>query len=255
MLNISSKNTKQFRIKAWLLMTFLLSSKLFAQELYDITFEDKSFKAGIHASPNGTGIFYRNSVPVKGKKFRVFDISLTGVRSVKEKTILNQRMFNPSPYVFGKINRLYALRPMIGLQKTVAERQSKNSIGVNVFALGGISLGMVKPIFVDVEAVDPNTPNAFYTLSMRYNPSTINKDKIYGYSSFDKGIGQTKPQLGLSLKAGADFNWGYYNSDFRSLEIGVLLDYFPARPEIMYGIKNKVVYSSFYISFALGKNY
>jgi hypothetical protein len=255
MLKNCNKNTKQFKILAWLMFTILLSDNLSAQDNYDITFEDKSFKVGVHASPNGTGLFYRNSVPVKGKKFRVFDVSFTGVRTIKEKTILNQRMFNPSPYVFGKVNRLYALRPMLGLQKTVAERQSKNSIGVNVFAMGGVTLALLKPIYVDVESIDPNIPNAFYTQSIRYNPMTINKDKIYGYSSFDEGIGQTKPQLGLSIKAGADFNWGYYSSDFRSIEIGVLLDYFPARPEIMYGIKNKVLYSSFYISFALGKNY
>lgn len=250
-----SKNKKLFSIISLLVLIFLIPEKVQAQESYDITFEDRSLKAGVHLSPNGTGLFYRNCVPVKGKKYRVFDISLTGVRSVKEKSILNQRMFNPSPYIYGKVNRLYALRPMIGLQKTMAQRQSKNSIGVNIFALGGISLGLIKPIYVDIEAVDPNTPNAFYTKSVRYNPSTTNRDKIFGYSSFDKGIGQTKAQLGLSFKAGADFNWGNYSSDFRSLEIGILLDYFPARPEIMYGIKNKVVYSSFYISFALGKNY
>ena len=249
------KNTELF-CKTFLgMILFLFIQQLNGQGNDDITFDDKSFKAGIHASPTGIGLFFRNTIPGKKKTSHVFDICFTGVRNVREKSIQNLRMINTSPYVFGKINRFYVLRPMYGIQMAMAERHSKNSVGINVFACAGPNIGFLKPVYVDVETVDPNSPSSFTTVSMRYNPFTIDQNRINGYSSFDKGIGETKLVTGLSMKLGADFNWGYYSSDFRSLEIGMQMDVFPSRPEIMYGIKNKILYSSFYISFALGKNY
>lgn len=250
-----SKNTKLFKTILCVVSTFFCVLNSSSQESYDITFEDQSMKGGICVGPNGSGIFFRNTTPFRKGYSKAYDISFTGVKTIKEKTILNQRLPNPSPYVYGKINRMYALRPMVGLTKTLAEKQSKNSIGVNGFLFGGLTFGLLKPVYVDIEVFDPNFPNNYITQSLRYQPMEMNPNRINGYSSFDKGFWETKPTLGLSFKAGADFNWGYYSSDYRSIEIGVMMDYFPGRPEIMYGIKNKTIYSSFYISFALGKNY
>ncbi len=228
---------------------------LIAQTSDDITFDDNAYKAGLMASPNGFGLFFRHSKPMSKGIFKVFDISLTGVRSVKEKSILNQRVGNTTPYVFGKINRLYALRPMMGVQKTLSERNSKNSVGINCFLNAGPTIGFLKPIFVDVLTIDPNVPNSYISVSKRYEPFAMDPITIDGYSSFDKGINETKLLVGASMKSGVDFNWGNYTSIFRSLEVGFMLDYFPSRPPVMYGIKNKVLYSSFYISFALGEYY
>lgn len=222
----------------------------------DITFDDNAYKAGLQASPNGYGIFFRQVNPLnKGGRFRMIDISLTGVKSIKEKNVLNQRMFNTSPYIYGKINRLYALRPMLGYQRTLAERTSKNSVGINAFAGGGITIGFLKPVYVDIAIPDPNTPNSYISVSRRYEPFSMDPTVISGYSSFDKGLGKTKIIGGVSMKAGVDFNWGNYASVFRSIEVGFMIDYFPSRPELLYTIKNKVLYSSFYISFALGEFY
>lgn len=253
---IQGKNTKP--ILSFLLTFFVWSNFSFvqAQNSDDITFEDHSYKGGLIASSNGFGLFYRQTFPAGNGFSKLIDISLTSVRNVKEKSVLNQRVVgNTSPYIFGKVNRLYALRPMIGLQKTLAERISKNSVGINAFAAMGPTLGFLKPIYVDVLTVDPNVPSSYVTVSRRYEPFSMDPSMINGYSSFDKGIKYSKLMAGLSLKSGVEFNWGTYTSVFRSIEIGFLVDYFPGRPNVLYGIKNKVLYSSFYISFALGELY
>jgi len=250
------KNTKLL-LKAFIWVAFVLASgNLSAQENNDdITFDDASMKFGIHASANGFGLFYRNTIPAQYGLSKVFDISFTSVKHFKEKTILNQRIVNTSPYIYGKINRLYALRPMFGLQKTLAEKRSKNSVGVNAFACTGPTIGFLKPTYLNVEMIDPNNPNVYISVPTRYNPENINPNRIVGNSSFLKGINETRIIGGLSLKTGVEFNWGYYSSEYKSLEVGVLIDYFPGRPELMYHLKNKTIYSSFYISIAIGKNY
>ncbi|MCC6818729.1 MAG: hypothetical protein IT245_07555 [Bacteroidia bacterium] len=254
-LKIKYKNTKLLRT---CLITILLSCQWYDSSAFktdDITFDDRSYKGGLIASPNGFGFFFRQSTPIQNGLFRVFDVSFTSINSIREKKVLNQRMLNTTPYVYGKVNRLYALRPMIGLQKTFAERNTKNSIGVNGFACIGLGLGFLKPIYMDVLVFDPSSADSIRTASLPYNPVEMDPQIINGYSSFDKGLGKTKLIAGLSCKAGVEFNWGNYTSIFRSIELGFMVDYFPSRPELLYGIKNKVLYSSFYISFALGELY
>ena len=226
-----------------------------AQENYDITYEDAAMKFGVLASPNGIGLFYRNSTPLQNKYSWCFDLSFTGVKQIKEKQVLNQRMVNTTPYIYGKVNRLYALRPMLGLSKELAEKQNKNSVGVHAFAMLGPTLGFLKPNYVNVEYFDPTNPNVVISKSVRYNPEIYRFDQITGYSPFTHGINELKLVGGLSFKLGTEFNWGYYSSDFKSIEVGMLIDWFPSRPELFHFVQNKIVYSSFYISFALGKNY
>ncbi len=242
-------------LKAGIFSVFIfMAAGLKAQE-NDITFEDASMKFGAHASANGLGIFYRNTIPGPRSYSRLFDISLTTVKHFKEKTILNQRIVNTSPYIFGKINKFYALRPRFGLQKTLAEKRSKNSVGVNGFACFGPAIGFLKPVYLNIETVDPNNPNAFIAVPTRYEPEKIDPNRVIGNSSFANGFNELKIIGGASFKAGVEFNWGYYSSRYNSIEVGMLIDYFPSRPAVMYNVKNKTVYSSFYLSFAFGKNY
>ncbi len=250
----AGKNTKLLS-KIWVLLCVFSCCHVNAQENGDITFEDASFKFGVHASANGYGLFYRNTVPMQKSVSRLIDISFTSVKHYKEKAILNQRIVNTSPYTYGKINKLFALRPMFGLQKTLAEKRSKNSVGINTFACIGPTIGFLKPIYVNIETVDPNNPNTYISVATRYEPDKISPNRIIGNSSFLKGIDETRIVGGISFKAGVEFNWGYYSSEYKSIEVGVLVDYFPGRPEIMFDLKNKLVYSSFYLSIALGKNY
>ena len=96
--------------------------------MYDITFDEKSYKVGLTGSPSGAGIFYRHTVPLENGLRRILDYNFTGIRNIREKSVLNQRMVNATPYVYGKVNRLYAFRPQIGIQKLFSEKINKNSI-------------------------------------------------------------------------------------------------------------------------------
>lgn len=249
------KNTKLIDKRLVISLLCFISTSGFATKMDDILFEDHSYKVGLLYSPNGFGAFYRRTDPMGNGISRLFDVSFTGVSNVKEKKVKNQWMVNSSPYVFGKVNKFYALRPMYGYQKTLAERTTKNSIGVNGFVCAGLTLGFLKPVYMDVLIYDPSTIDSIGTASLPYNPEEMDPRTINGYSSFDKGLGKTKLIGGLSMKSGVEFNWGNYSSVFRSLELGFMIDYFPSRPTILYGVKNKVLYSSFYISFALGELY
>lgn len=238
-----------------LYIVFFAQSSLFSQDYDDLTYEDSHYKFGIYGSGNGWGIYFRNMV-VKNSKFnRMYEINVGSLKHFKESSVLNQRIGNATPYIFGKINRLYAIRPMYGYSITLAEKVSKSSVGVEVFGGMGPIIGLLKPIYVDIDQYDSLNSNNYITISAKYNPDKMNQNSIIGYSSFGKGINETKIVTGIAFKSGVSFNWGYYRSDFKSLELGVMVDYFPSAPNLMVYTKNKTLFSSFYISFALGKNY
>lgn len=246
------KNYFYSLLKLWMIFTIL---NVQSQEMYDITFDDSYYKGGIFSSGYSNGIYFRNGVNINKKLLRTYEINIGHIKHFKEKSILNQRIGNTTPYIFGKLNRLYVLRPMIGVSKTISEKKSKNNIGVTFFGGVGPIIGFLKPVYVDIDVFDTSGTNASSTLSVRYNPLTTPQNRILGYSSFGKGIEDTKIISGICFKSGISFDWGTYRSDFKSIELGIQLDYFPSRPKIMDEIKNKTIFSGFYISFAFGKNY
>lgn len=253
MLNNHYKHTAQF-FKIVLFIVGLNLLPLSAQNANDITFEEATMKIGARIATNGIGFFYRSTQPRPNHKRRLLDIDLSSIKNAKEKEVINPHLANTRPYIYHKINRVYNLRVMGGLQHVFAERNSKNSIGIAMFAACGPALTFIKPIFLDVQEVDPNFPSGFINVSRRYHPETVQSSQIIGNSSYFTGINQTKLSIGLSFKSGVEFNWGSFGSDFKSLELGIILDCLPTNPTILYNQKNKIFYSGFYLSFAYGKN-
>ncbi len=253
MLKFNYKHTAHF-LKIVFFITVFSLHNLQAQNTNDITFDEATLKVGARIATNGVGFFYRTTQPIKNHKRRLLDFDLSSIKNAKEKDVINPRLANTRPYIYNKINRVYNLRFLGGFQHVLAERNSKNSIGISLFAAVGPSLTFIKPIFLDVQEQDPNFPAGFINVSRRYNPETLQSTQIIGNSSYFTGINQTKLNLGLSFKSGIEFNWGSFGSDFKSLELGIMVDCLPSNPEFLYNQKNKVFYSGFYLSFAYGKN-
>ncbi len=226
----------------------------FAQNPLNEIYSDVTDKFGFKIATNGLGFNYRHSEPFKNKLCQSIDVDFTSLKHPVEKDIINTRLANTRPYIYNKVNRVYSLRALLGGQYIFAGRTSKNSVGISGFAGIGPSFNFVKPMFLDVQTIDPNNPNAYIVVSKRYEPETINPTQIVGNSSYFTGIGQTHINFGMAMKAGVEFNWGTYSSEFKSIELGFTVDYLPVPPTIIYTKKNKAVFSGFYISFAIGRN-
>lgn len=167
---------------------------------------------------------------------------------------MNTRLGNTKPYVFNKINRVYNLRLLGGLHYLFAERNTKNSVGIAAFLAMGPAITIIKPTYVDVLVIDPNNASNYIQVSRKYEPEKIPNSQIVSNSSYFTGANNTKLGLGLSFKAGAEFNWGNFSTEFKSIEIGYIFDFLASNPVILYSEKNNRFFSGFYISFALGKN-
>lgn len=235
-------------------MVLLFPTSAFTQSENDITFDEATMKVGVRLATNGFGLFYRTTQPYKKNSSKLLDFDLSSLKNAKEKDVLNTRLSNTRPYIYNKINRIYNLRVLGGFQYIFAERNSKNSIGISAFAAVGPSINFIKPVYLDIQIIDPNLPTSYINVSRRYEPENIKPSQIVGNSSYFTGIDKTKLGIGLAFKSGIEFNWGSYGSDYKSLELGFVLDCMPSQPNILYNQKNKLFYSGFYLSFAYGKN-
>jgi hypothetical protein len=245
---------RQYLSCLFLALCLMVNINLRAQEAYDITFEDASNQFGGLMNPSGLGLFYRHLSPAKKQKSQLWELAFSGIHDFREKKIMNQKLYGTTPYVYGKVNRLYALRPLYGINQTLSEKTNKNSVGINVFAAMGPCLGFLKPNYVVIEVPDPINMR-YVSESVKYNPELHKYEDVVGYAPFRYGLNETKPLIGLSFKAGVNFNWGYYSQEFKSIELGCMIDYLPSQPEILHGVANKSVFSAFYVSFAFGNSY
>ena len=245
---------RQFLSGLFLLVCLSFYQEIQAQEAYDITFEDASNEFGGILNPSGVGLFYRHTSPARRQKSKLWEIAFSGIHDFREKKIMNQKLFGTTPYVFAKVNRLYALRPFVGIQRTISEKSTRNSVGINVFGALGPCLGFLKPNYVVIEVPDPANQR-YVTKSVKYDPEIHKYEDIVGYAPFRYGLNDTKALLGLSFKAGVNFNWGYYSQEFKSIELGCMIDFLPSKPEILHYVANKSFFSAFYVSFAFGNSY
>lgn len=185
------------------------------------------------------------------KSNQLYTIELGNLRHPKEIDIINSLIPNSSAYVFGKVNRAYLLRLLGGKQWVLSERRDRKSVGLNCNLQGGLSMAYLAPVYVDLLYIDNA---AAYYRPTRYNPLLHQQARIGGRSGFTYGLGEGTPRPGLHVRAGLEARWGNYQNDFKSIGCGVMFDLFPRALPIFYDGQNKALFSSFYLTFALGSN-
>lgn len=200
----------------------------------------------------GWGAYYRLGWHKTGKEQNHWEIELSRVKHPKE---VKRQGFNdnPSQYTFGKLNTVFFLRNTLGQTISIAERPYKNALGFNfVYGLGA-NLALLKPQYIEVYYPYDNISNSGYLVSERYDPNKhTDIYRIYGKSTFTKGLSETSFQLGLAGKAGFQVEWSQYADEIRCLEAGVTIDGFMQGVPIMAKSEFDNIFYGFYISYNWG---
>ncbi len=214
---------------------------------------------GIMFHTRGYGLTLRRQFYKNGYNKNGWEIDLVNIRHPKEVKFPNQLIFNPSrSFVDGKINSLYSIRVGYGNEKILVDKTDQGSVSISWILYGGLSLGILKPIYLEVLTKDN-------TLSVeRYDPEVHPYSNIYGQASFFTGLGNSKLVPGLYLKSGFNFDYTFFDEKITTLETGVIVDFFPTynptTPSgvftegvpIMYDTENYNFWFQFYVTFNFG---
>lgn len=158
------------------------------------------------------------------------------------------------PYVYGKKNSFMILRVGKGMKRYLSEKAKRRGVAVGYSFQGGPSIGMLKPYFLEVNdrSGDVNSSEI-----IQYSDETaeffLDRNKIHGYAGFWRGFGDMDFLIGGHVKGGLHLAWGAYDEYVKNIEIGLMLDMFFRKVDIMVVEDNAPVFANLYINLQLGK--
>jgi hypothetical protein len=213
---------------------------------------------GFKLNTDGWGVFYEHGKYKTITKTNLWWIEFGERKSQKEEKVTTGQDIGQgfilvgNPYIFGKENNFYYLKAGFGQQYLIGGKGNKNGVAVSAVYGGGLSLGYLKPYYVNVQ--DPSTGN---TADIKYSDSTRTKfldpNIITGSAGFTKGFGQGKFTPGAYGRLALRFDYGRYNEFLSALEVGINVEYYTKAMPIMVDNPAKQFFTNGYIAIEFGK--
>ena len=216
--------------------------KLIAEEEEGALVFQKQWGIGIKLNTDGESIFFEHGKYKTIKRTNLWWIELS------EKKARNQQKQTPQPilttyptfsvlsvgndYVYGKENNFYQMKVGFGRQLRIGSKGTNNGVAVSAIVGGGISLGLLKPYFLQV--LDSTSETGISDIKYDNNPNTfLDPSSIVGSSGFAKGIYSTKVVPGLHARGSLRFDYGRYRETLSALEVGFNADFYSDKIAIM----------------------
>lgn len=169
-------------------------------------------------------------------------------------------------FIFGKQNNFFVLRGGIGEKRYLSEKAKKKGVAIALSYSGGVALGMLKPYYLDLFRQTDPPSNQFFISSEKYSEENrdvfLTQGLIYGSSGFARGLGEIRFVPGGQAKFGVNFDWGAFDEFAKSLEAGVMIDFFFQKvpimiedPEFVPNTENRFLFVNFFVNLQFGKRW
>jgi hypothetical protein len=155
-----------------------------------------------------------------------------------------------NPFVYGKVNHFYQLKAAFGQQFMIGNKGNKNGVAVYGIYAGGLSLGILRPYYVEVQAPPGRTRVIKYTPA---DSAAFLGQFIVGGTGITKGWSDMKPMPGLHGKAALRFDWSRFNNAVTALEFGFNFEMYTGRVQQMATIEGRNFFANGYVSILFGK--
>jgi hypothetical protein len=222
-----------------------------------------SFNGGFFLHTNGWGSSLQYLLNSTVNKNLILNLDITTLKHPKETKVINPNYDGAKSYVFGKINNIIGIRAGLGNQFIIADKETPKGWKVNANFVLGANFALLIPVYLEIkyDYRDPWDTNHIiqYRKTERYapeiNPQQSNQGNIYGGTSYFKGLFESDMAIGAFGKLGFNFEWNDFESTYKFIEVGVLVDLFPEPLPIFTYIDNKTLFVNFYLNLSLGKRW
>ncbi|MGB0175760.1 MAG: hypothetical protein ACPF9D_01250 [Owenweeksia sp.] len=194
---------------------------------------DREYTLGIIGHSRGYAINGRYLKFMDGFNKQGVEIDMTKLRHPKEVRTPNQFATGSRGYVFGRTNSFYSIRVGYARENTLYDKTDQGTVSIALNYSGGASLGLLKPIYLQVYEDTPLSP-LDQIVTVRYNPREHNVSNIYGEANFFKGFGEMSLKPGVYAKLGVTFDFDLLDRKVTSLEVGTVYDLFFTEVPIFY---------------------
>ncbi|MCX8020436.1 MAG: hypothetical protein N2747_08095 [Chitinophagaceae bacterium] len=206
---------------------------------------------GAQLRTNGYGIFFETGRMKTAHKTQYYSVDFTEIKHPKENKQSNNGFLFGNPYIYAKENYFYQLKPGYGEQIMLGQKGNKNGIAVFVKYGGGLSLGLLRPYYLEVE--DPSTPGRTKIIKYTSADSALFLGTgIIGGTGFTKGWNEIKLRPGLFVKSSLSFDFARFNETVSGVEIGVSADVYFSKIPIMVKQKQRQFFFQGHIALLFG---
>jgi len=220
---------------------------LIKQEEEGVIAYEKSTVFGGKLINDGYGIFFEIGRAKSVKNGMLFQFELAERKHPKEEKLSNLNNFYGTPFIYGKQNFFYPVKLGIQLQSLYGNKSNKNGVSITYNYGGGISLGLLRPYYVQLANTDDyikyESPDSLKFLS----------GSIGAGPGFGKGWSELKVTPGVYAKTALRFDYGSYNEIVSAVEIGISGEYYSKAIPIMVHLKPKTFFFSGYVAIIFGK--
>jgi hypothetical protein len=209
-----------------------MNNSLRMEEEGDLIFNRQNV-FGIHLASDGYGISYEKGYFRTPTRTVIYDFELNEKHSPKEHHIsATTDAFDFSSIVPYKANNFYEFKASIGQQILIGGKGNKNGVAVTALYAGGITIGMLKPYYLDISNTISGASNQ-QTYAQFANDSTTG-DEISGAAGFLIGWNELTVKPGLNAKQGMRFDYGRLNQTVAAIEVGLTEEFFSGKMPIMW---------------------
>lgn len=230
-----------------------------AEKLENRNFDDtqvllkQEFTGGIIIHTQGFGLLLRRAKNKTFMRKRLFELEAVSMEHPKEVRSVNPNVENGKGYVYGELNQIVVTRLGYG-RHNVLYAKFDRGVEIRYLYIGGFSMAWAKPIYLDVVVKRNSKGQVELVATERYDPENPNhtEQDILGRASVFRGIEKMQFYPGIYGKFGFSFEYARKQKNVRSLEAGVIIDYYFRDVPMMAKIKNNPYYFTFYLSLNFG---
>jgi len=176
---------------------------------------------GIKVATDGYGISFEKGKFKTPEKTLIYQFELNEKKSPKEKRLSAGDFSSVVAY---KLNNFYEFKAAVGQQFLIGGKGNKNGVAVTALYTGGLSLGIIKPYYVNV--VDQNNNQTQQTWPQLVNDTSSNSYEISGAAGFFAGWKHVSFKPGINAKTALRFDYGRFNETITAIEVGVTAEFY-----------------------------
>ncbi|HEY4110139.1 hypothetical protein [Puia sp.] len=206
---------------------------------------------GIRLSSDGYGINFEKGKFKSPTRTLLFQFELNEKKDPKEHHIsATSDGINFSSVVPYKLNNLYEFKMAVGQEHLIGGKGNRNGVRVSFLYSGGVTIGMLKPYFLDVQnqITGATTRKTYAEMAV----DTTEGDVITGASGFTVGWGNLSIKPAANARQAMRFDYGRLNQTVSAVEVGLTEEYYFSKIPIVYLVKQHQFFFNAYVAILFG---
>lgn len=223
------------------------------------------YVGNITAHTNGLSIAYSSGKIKTYYKTNYYRIELGYMSDPREESQNKNIPFSLSKlsqsFKFGKQNNMFVLRAGKGSKTLLTDKAKRKGVAIGYNYEVGPSIAFLKPYYLElIYNVEQNGSITTELREERYTEANAAKfldyNSVFGGASSSRGWSELSIVPGIQGKLGLFFSLGAFEEYAKSLEIGIMGDFYIKKIPIMVetaSISAKPYFLNFYLTFEFGK--